>query len=56
MSPNFPDNDAKHSKKKLFCKVKGNEEHNVVFSSPELKAQVSFSDYPLSVYPSVCKL
>jgi hypothetical protein len=30
---------------------------NNVFSSPELKAQVSFSDRPLSgVRPSVCKL
>jgi hypothetical protein len=27
-----------------------------LFSSPELKAQVNFSDRPSSVCPSVCKL
>ena len=27
-----------------------------IFSSPELKAQVIFSDHPSSVCPSVCKL
>jgi hypothetical protein len=29
---------------------------NWIFSSPELKAQVSFSDRPLSICLSVCKL